>query len=69
MIIDNSYIYDIQEIIIKRDKLETYKYIQLRIKHRLQKSTLIVFTHSIRADKPNAFNDILEIARKMKNIY
>ena len=69
MILDDSYIYEIQEIVINRDKLQTYTYIQLRIKHRLLKSTLIVFTHSIRADTPNAFNELLEVAKKMKKIY
>ena len=69
MISNDSYIYEIQEIEIIRDKLQTYTYIQLRIKHRLLKSTLIVFTHSIQADTPNAFNDLLELAKKMKKIY
>ena len=69
MILNDSYIYEIQEIVINRDKLQTYTYIQLRIKHRLLKSTLIVFTHSIQADKPNAFNELLEVAKKMKKIY
>jgi len=69
MICNDSYIYEIQEIVINRNNLETYKYIQLRIKHRLQGSTLIVFTHSIQSDTPNAFNDLLELAKKMKKIY
>jgi len=69
MICNDSYIYEIQEIVINRNNLETYKYIQLRIKHRLQGSTLIVFTHSIQSDTPNAFNDLLELANKMKKIY
>ena len=69
MICNDSYIYEIQEITINRNNLETYKYVQLRIKHRLQGSTLIVFTHSIQSDLPNAFNDLLELAKKMKKIY
>ena len=69
MILDNSYIYEIQEIVVNRNNLETYKYLQLRIKHRLQKSTLVVFTHSIQADTPNGFNELIEVAKKMKKIY
>jgi hypothetical protein len=69
MILDNSYIYEIQEIVVNRNNLETYKYLQLRIKHRLLKSTLIVFTHSVQADNPDAFNEVLEVAKKMKKIY
>ena len=69
MICNDSYIYEIQEITINRNNLETYKYIQLRIKHRLLKSTIVVFTHSIQSDKPNAFNELLELANKMKKIY
>jgi len=69
MISNDSYIYEIQQIAINRNNLETYKYVQLRIKHRLQGSTLIVFTHSIQSDTPNAFNDLLELAKKMKKIY
>jgi|TARA_R110000751_G_scaffold20203_2_gene59521 hypothetical protein len=69
MILNDSYIYEIQQITINRNKLETYKYLQLRIKHRLLKSTLVVFTHSVQADKPDAFNEMLEVAKKMKKIY
>ena len=69
MICNDSYIYEIQEIAINRNNIETYKYVQLRIKHRLQGSTLIVFTHSIQSDTPNAFNELLELAKKMKKIY
>jgi len=69
MICNDSYIYEIQQIAINRNNLETYKYVQLRIKHRLQGSTLVVFTHSIQSDTPNAFNDLLELAKKMKKIY
>jgi hypothetical protein len=54
---------------VNRNDLETYKYLQLRIKHRLLKSTLIVFTHSVQADNPDAFNELLEVAKKMKKIY
>lgn len=69
MIANDSYIYEIQEITVFREKAETYRYIQLRIKHRLQNSTLIVFTHSIRSHMPNAFSDLLELSQKMKKIY
>ena len=69
MISNDSYIYEMQEIVIHRNNLETYKYLQLRIKHRLLKSTLVVFTHSIQSDTPNAFNELLELAKKMKKIY
>ena len=69
MICNDSYIYEIHQIAINRNNQETYKYIQLRIKHRLQGSTLVVFTHSIQSDTPNAFNDLLELAKKMKKIY
>ena len=69
MILNDSYIYEIQQITINRNNLETYKYLQLRIKHRLQGSTLVVFTHSVQADNPDAFNEVLEVAKKMKKIY
>jgi hypothetical protein len=69
MILDDSYIYEIQNIVVNRNNLETYKYLQLRIKHRILKSTVVVFTHSIQSDKPNAFNELLELAKKMKKIY
>ena len=75
MIKDNSYFYTIQEIIVNRksDEHKTNKephhYLQLIIKHRLQKNTLIVFTKSIPYDHPNAFENLLELAKKMKATY
>jgi hypothetical protein len=70
MILNNSYVYEIQEIEINRDGLkQPYSYYQLRIKHRSDKNTIIVFTQSIRNDNPNAFEDLLELAKKMKKIY
>jgi hypothetical protein len=70
MILNNSYVYEIQEIEINRDGLkQPYSYYQLRIKHRSNKNTIIVFTHSIRRDNPNAFEELLEMSRKMKKIY
>jgi hypothetical protein len=75
MIKDNSYFYTIQEIIVNRksDEYKTNKephhYLQLIIKHRLQKNTLIVFTKSIPYDNPKAFQELLVLADKMKKIY
>jgi hypothetical protein len=75
MIKDNSYFYTIQEIIVNRksDQYKTNKephhYLQLIIKHRLQKTTLVVFTKSIPYDNPKAFEDLLELAKKMKATY
>ena len=75
MIKDNSYFYTIQEIVVNRKSEENktnkepYHYLQLIIKHRLQKSTLIVFTKSIPFEHPNAFKDLLELADKMKATY
>jgi hypothetical protein len=70
MILNNSYVYEIQEIEINRDGLkQPYSYYQLRIKHRSDKNTIVVFTQSIRRDNPNAFNELLDLAKKMKSIY
>jgi hypothetical protein len=70
MILNNSYVYEIQEIEINRDGLkQPYSYYQLRIKHRSDKNTIIVFTHSIRRDNPKAYEDLLELAKKMKATY
>jgi len=70
MILNNSYIYELQEIEIIRDgQKKPYSYYQLRIKHRSDKNTIIVFTQSIRRDNPNAFNELLDLAKKMKKIY
>ena len=70
MILNNSYVYEIQEIEINRDGLkQPYSYYQLRIKHRSDKNTIVVFTQSIRRDSPNAFNELLDLAKKMKSIY
>jgi len=70
MILNNSYLYEIQEIEINRNGLkQPYSYYQLRIKHRSDKNTIVVFTQSIRRDNPNAFTDLLDLAKKMKSIY
>jgi len=74
MIKDNTYFYTIQEIVVNRksdeNKIkEPHHYLQLIIKHRLQKSTLVVFTKSIPADFPNAVEDLLELSRKMRATY
>lgn len=69
MILNNSYVYEIQEIEIIRDGQKKYSYYQLRIKHRSDKNTIVVFTHSIKSDKPNAFNELLDLAKKMKSMY
>lgn len=70
MILNNSYVYEIQEIEINRDGIkQPYSYYQLRIKHRSDKNTIVVFTQSIRRDNPNAFTDLLDLAKKMKKIY
>ena len=75
MIKDNSYFYTIQEIIINR-KSDEYKpnkqpfhYLQLLIKHRLQKTTLVVFTKSIPIDDPYAFETLLDLSKQMKQLY
>ena len=75
MIQDNSYFYTIDEVIINRKSdenkpnKEPHQYLRLAIKHRLKKSTLVVFTKSIRADNPNAFEELLEVARRMRATY
>jgi hypothetical protein len=75
MIQDNSYIYTIQEMVVNRksDEHKTNKephhYLQLIIKHRLQSSTLVVFTKSVPFHHPNAFEELLEVARKMRATY
>jgi hypothetical protein len=75
MIQENSYFYTIEEVIINRKSdenkpnKEPHQYLRLVIKHRLQKSTLVVFTKSIRADAPNAFQELLELAGKMRATY
>jgi hypothetical protein len=75
MIQDNSYFYTIQEVVIHRKsdehKLnkEPHHYLQLSIKHRLNKNTLTVFTKSLPFDHPNAFEELLEVARKMRATY
>lgn len=70
MILNNSYVYEIQQIEINRDgRKQPYSYYQLRIKHRSNKNTIIVFTRSIRADHPKAFQNLLELAKKMKATY
>lgn len=73
MIKDNSYFYTIEEIIVNRKSdpigKDPHQYLRLVIKHRLEKNTLIVFTKSIRADTPNAFQELLQLAGKMKATY
>lgn len=75
MIQDNSYFYTIEEVIVNRKSDEhklnkqPHLYLQLSIKHRLNKTTLNVFRKSIRADAPNAFQELLQLAGKMKAIY
>jgi len=69
MILNNSYFYEIQEIEIIRDGQKKYSYYQLRIKHRSDKNTIVVFTQSIRRDNTNAFNELLDLAKKMKSMY
>jgi hypothetical protein len=75
MIQDNSYFYIIQEMVVNRksdqhkSNKEPHHYLQLIIKHRLQNSTLVVFTKSLPFDHPNAFEELLEVARKMRETY
>jgi hypothetical protein len=73
MIKDNTYFYTIEEILINRKSdpigKEPHQYLRLVIKHRLKKSTQVIFTKSIRADAANAFEDLLEVARKMRETY
>ena len=75
MLQDNSYFYTIQEMVVNRksDEHKTNKtphhYLQLSIKHRLNKSTLVVFTKSLPFNHPNAFEELLEVARKMRATY
>jgi hypothetical protein len=75
MIKDNSYFYTIEEVLINRKSdenkpnKEPHQYLRLVIKHRLQKTTLVVFTKSIRSDNPNAFQELLDLAGKMRATY
>lgn len=69
MIKNNSYFYTIEEITINREGAEPIDYIQLLIKHRLNKSTVVVFTKNIRANKEGAFEELLELSRKMRKTY
>lgn len=75
MIQDNSYFYTIEEVLINRKSDENkpnkqpHRYLRLVIKHRLQKTTLVVFTKSISMDNSNAFDILLEVARKMRATY
>jgi hypothetical protein len=74
MIKDNTYFYSIEEVIVNRKSdekkmKEPHQYLRLVIKHRLHKSTLVVYTKSIRADAENAFQDLLDLARKMRATY
>jgi len=74
MIKDNTYFYSIEEVIVNRKSDEKknkdpHHYLRLVIKHRLHKSTLVVYTKSIRADAENAFQDLLDLARKMRATY
>lgn len=69
MLKNNSYFYTIQEITINREGYEQIDYIQLLIKHRLNKSTVVVFTKNLRANKEGAFQELLELACKMRKTY
>lgn len=73
MIQDNSYFYTIDEVIVNRktDKpnKEPHQYLRLSIKHRLQNTTLVVFTKSFPIGHTNAFEELLELALRMRATY
>ena len=69
MVIDNTYTYEISEIRITREEKEPIEYFQLRIKHRSLKSTIVVFTHTIRRSTPDAFQTLLDLSAKMKRLH
>ena len=73
MIQENSYFYTIDEVIVNRKSnpigKEPHQYLRLSIKHRLQNTTLVVFTKSFPIGHPNAFEELLQLARKMRATY
>jgi len=69
MIKNNSYFYTIEEITINREGAEPIEYMQLLIKHRINKSTVVVFTKNIRSNVDNAFEQLIELALRMRKIY
>lgn len=71
MLTENSYMYCISEMDLHRNNLgkTMIPYYQLQIKLRRDKKTTIIFSRSINRDTPNAWEDILELAKQMKKTY
>ena len=71
MLTDNAYMYCITEMDLHRNNAnkEMIPYYQLQIKMRRDNKTTVVFSRSINRDTPNAWDDILELAKRMKNTY
>ena len=71
MLTENAYMYCISEMDLHRNNLgkTMIPYYQLQIKLRRDKKTTIIFSRSINRDTPNAWEDILELAKQMKKTY
>ena len=71
MLTDNAYMYCISEMDLHRNNLgkTMIPYYQLQIKLRRDNKTNVVFSRSINRDTPNAWEDILELAKQMKKTY
>ena len=71
MLKENAHMYSITEMDLHRNNLgkTMIPYYQLQIKIRRDKKTSVVFSRSINRDKPNAWEDILELAKRMKSTY
>ena len=71
MLTDNAYMYCITELNLHRNNTDKVMipYYQLQIKLRRDKKTSVVFSRSINRDTPNAWEDILELAKQMKKTY
>lgn len=73
MIKDNSYFYTIDEVVVNRKSdpigKDPHQYLRLSIKHRLKNTTLVVFTKSFPIGHPNAFQELLELASRLKATY
>ena len=71
MLTDNAYMYCISEMDLHRNNSNKVMipYYQLQIKLRRDNKTTVVFSRSINRDTPNAWEDILELAKQMKKTY
>ena len=71
MLTDNAYMYCISEMDLHRNNSNKVMipYYQLQIKLRRDNKTTVVFSRSINRDTPNAWEDILDLAKQMKKTY